>query len=343
MKLYYQILAIAFLIAVAACGKSTDNALADSEIVFYNAGYPQIICHDGTYYCMMQNRDNPNLIEIHASTSTDSISKGEKVLVFDGAENGMNHIWSSELHLINGRWYVYFEADDGNTDNHQLYVLENKNNDPMKGDWILHGPIIIDSEWNFGIHPSSVVVNGRQYLFWSGWLHRRAQTETQCIFIAEMENPWTLKSKRQLISQPDYEWERQWINPDGSRTAYPIFVNENPQPFLSPDGKKLIVAYSASGIWTEYNTLGMIYTSTDSDLLKPEVWIKPKEPQFIQVSDTSHIFRVSNICVIDNPTENNESIMLFEGKKNEDYGISSNIYKKSITWDENSLPVFGQP
>ena len=73
--------------------------------------------------------------------------------------------------------------------------------------------------------------NGQLYLLWSGWPERRHETETQCIYIARMENPWTTSSNRVMISLPDHEWERQWINPDGHRSAYPIYVNENPEAF----------------------------------------------------------------------------------------------------------------
>src|SRR5690606_14566568 len=34
-------------------------------------------------------------------------------------------IWAPEFHIINGKWYVYFAADDGDNNNHRMYVLEN--------------------------------------------------------------------------------------------------------------------------------------------------------------------------------------------------------------------------
>ena len=105
------------------------------------------------------------------------------------------------------------------------------------------------------------------YLLWSGWPNRRIGSETQCIYIARMENPWTLATKRVMISQPEYEWERQWINPDGGRTAYPIYVNESPQYFHSKDNQTVIVYYSASGCWSPYYCTGMLTADADSDLL----------------------------------------------------------------------------
>lgn len=36
----------------------------------------------------------------------------------------MHNLWAPEIHRINDKWYIYYAADDGNTDNHQIYVLE---------------------------------------------------------------------------------------------------------------------------------------------------------------------------------------------------------------------------
>jgi len=84
-----------------------------------------------------------------------------------------------------------------------------------------------------------------------------------------MENPWTLATERVLISKPEYEWERQWVNPDGGRTAYPIYVNESPQYFHSKDNRTVIVYYAASGCWSPYYCTGMLTADADSDLLNP--------------------------------------------------------------------------
>lgn len=337
MKISLCICLTALILSLTACDNTTKEAQV-APIVVSQGGYPFITEYKGTFYHTLQ-APPPNSIVLRASQQIDSIAAGVSKMVWDGNAHGMMNIWSPELARINDKWYVYFEADDGNTDNHQIYVLENANVDPMQGEWTLRGPIVTDSEWNFGIHPSTIVVRGRQYLFWSGWQHRRAETETQCIFIAEMENPWTLKSGRVLISKPEYVWERQWINPDGSRSAYPIFVNENPEPFLSPDGEKIVVGYSASGIWTQYNTLGVLYASTDSDLLDPKSWTKLPEPQFLPDTEGG-LFGASNISVVNSSTSNT-TYMMYQAKEM-DNGLSrSNIYIKTITWDVVSLPVFG--
>ena len=34
-------------------------------------------------------------------------------------------IWAPELHLLEGRWHIYFAASDGKNENHLLTVVEN--------------------------------------------------------------------------------------------------------------------------------------------------------------------------------------------------------------------------
>lgn len=328
------------LTALTLLACSEKKSVEQTRIIFKTGAYPFATEYKGTYYYTMQTE----MVDTIMLWSTDDLRKlnGEKgKVVLTSTSNDLKNFWSPELHRIGDKWYIYFEGDDGNTDNHQIYCIENQSDDPMKGEWKQRGPIITNTDWNFGIHPTSVVVDGRQYLLWSGWEKRRIETETQCIFIAEMENPWTLKSKRILISRPEYEWERQWITANGLRSAYPIFVNENPEAFLSPDGKKVIVAYSASGIWTTYNSLGLLYADTRSNLLDPHSWTKISEPQFVADS-TSGLFGTSNISMVQS-TDRTKTYMLYEAKHEENGYIPRDIRLKEITWDKNGLPVFGEP
>lgn len=337
----------AFLVPAAlalACGCSGERPADEVPAIIKGQGsYPFATADGDTYYFLIQT-DKGDSINIHSTTDLRDLSLGKKKTLVTSAESGMCNIWSPELYKIDGKWYLYFECDDGNnTDNHQIYVLENPSADPMEGEWTLRGPVITNPEWNFGIHPTSFMVNGKQYLLWSGWQKRRTESETQCIFIAEMENPWTLKSERVMVSSPVYEWERQWINPDGTRSAYPIYVNENPEAMISPDGKNVVVVYSASGIWTEFNSLGMIYAPADSDLLDVKNWKKLPEPQFV-AEEGSGLFGTSNVSVVPRVEPDGKQQMVYQAKYYKPDG--ERIYDirwKEIEWDENSLPVFGKP
>lgn len=336
-KLLYIFICSLALWAMSSCKPSPDDYQSEPILLFEKGTYPQVIKDGDTYYYTMPDNRRGH-ISLYSSTSPDSLGHSSPVTVWNTDDTGFQNIWSPELHKIGGKWYIYFEADDGNTDNHHIYVLENTTDNPLNQQWELRGPVVVNEEWNYGIHPSVFIVNGRLYMVWSGWENRRMETETQCIFIAEMSNPWTLKSERVLLSRPEYEWERQWINPDGSCSAYPIFVNENPEGYVSPDGKNVIINYSASGIWTVYSSLGMLSASTTSNLLDASSWKKSSEPLFRTGEDADY-WGVSNISLVPSP-DGKETLMLYQGKHYNDAGyIDNSVFLKKIDWEE-SLPDF---
>lgn len=150
--------------------------------------YPYALWHQGKYYCMIQERSTTDIISLTVVDNLSDWPSAKRYTIFKAKEKGLNRIYSPEIHIIKGKWFVYFEADDGkDTDTHQLYVLEAQGADPTSCSYTLHGPIITDRAWNFGLHPSTIVVHGTQYLLWSGWPHRRIEDETQCIYIARMK------------------------------------------------------------------------------------------------------------------------------------------------------------
>ena len=334
----YLIIASFALLAIS-CNRN-GGTQPSSYIVFQDASYPHVLMWQGCYYATLQPRQGDSIV-LYNSSDPFRLSEGRRRCIW--YDKQMQHIWSPELHRLNSKWYLYFEADDGNTDNHQLYVLENGSDDPMKGDFQMKGVITTCDEWNFGLHPTSIVVRGQQYLLWSGWQHRRSDTETQCIYIARMLNPWTLDSERVMLSQPDREWERQWIDPDGQRSNYPIFVNENPEAFLTADGRHVCVCYSASGIWTVYHVLGMLTASADADLLNPHSWTKSEEPLYIgQTSRSDSIYGCSNISLA--PTADGQGYWLFYESMSidDDGGLHRDIRLRPLTWNSDGLPDFSK-
>ena len=307
----------------------------DPVKVLPEVGYPQAVYQGGQYYFTMQNLGG-NAVELYAVANLTQLAEAQHRVII--AQNDtMTHFWSPEIYRIDGKWYLYFEGDDGNTDNHHLYVMECAEADPMKGDFVMKGIIDTRAEWNYGIHPNLLQLpSGELYLLWSGWPKRRNETETQCIYIARMANPWTTSSDRVMISRPEYEWERQWINPDGNRSAYPIYVNENPEAFLSPDGQRVVVFYSASGIWTEYTTVGMLSASATANLLDSAVWTKRKEPMLpldtINRTCTSNVYLVPSV-------DGRQTLMLYELKRREHGNIVRDTYMRPVSWTAEGEPI----
>lgn len=332
-----------FLLAVSAlllcsCSKSDT---ADNDLLFDNSCQPQAILHNGKYYFIKQDELSAR-ITLWCADDIRDIAQGVKKTVWVPKDSAaLKNIWSPEIHHIDNCWYIYYEADDGNSDNHHINVLVNPSPDPMKGEFTHKSTLMTNPEWNYGLHPSVFFAKGKQYLIWSGWPKRRSEEETQCIYIASMKNPWTVESERVMISAPEYEWERQWVNPDGTRSAYPIYVNENPEAFLSKDGKNIIIYYTASGNWTFFNAIGMLYASVDSDLLNPKSWHKYPEPVFMS-NEEKGIYAPCDISIV--PAKDGKSTwLLYESKSKNGSEYAKNIRIKRITYDKKGFPVFGKP
>lgn len=255
-----------------------------------------------------------------------------------------SHIWDPQIHYINGKWYVYFSMDDGDSDNRQLHVLENASPDPLEGEFVLKGKISTDPHNNLAIYGHPFVHKGKLYLLWSGWKNKRIFEEMQCLYIAEMSDPWTLASERVLISEPKYEWECQWVGTDGNKAAYPVYVNEMPFLFHSRDKDKLLVYYSASANWTPYHCIGLLVTSADSDPLSPASWTKLSEPVFRQ-SPENNAYAPGNICFVPSPDYKEWYMLYLVRNSLHDMLMvdSRSLRMQPIGWDEEGLPLLGKP
>ncbi|MDR2954191.1 MAG: glycoside hydrolase family 43 protein [Prevotella sp.] len=356
MRLIYNYIIIILTIAYAfSCGqKKTDNQqeTKDSDTTYTNpllptGARPWATFHNGEYFYLQDCDDKITLWRTKDITDLKNAPKKEVWLPKD--KNSAFHLWAPELHRINDKWYIYFAADDGNTDNHQLYVIENESVDPFEGEFIMKGRIKTDKENNWAIHPSVFQHNDGWYMIWSGWQTRRIEAETQCIYIAKMENPWTLATDRVLISTPEHEWERQWINPDGSKTGYPIYVNEDPQYFYTKNKDKVLIYYAASGTWTPYYTVGLLYADSESDLLNPVSWTKVPSPVFMQNMD-NQVFATGTPCFIPSP-DGTETYFLYQARAidKEPYGSlpaapadTRSPRLQKMEWGEAGFPVLGE-
>lgn len=350
-----------------ACQSSQDPE-GDVMKVLKHDKYPFATFYQGRYFYTSQPATDT--IYLTVTQRLEDIAEAQPQAVWTPDSAGqMFHIWAPELHRLRDAWYIYFEADDGNMDNHHLYVLENTNDDPTQGTWKMKGVLLTNDEWNFGLHPTVLNMGNDLYLLWSGWPKRRTEIETQCIYIARLDNPWTVGSERVMLSRPEYEWELQWINPNGNRLAYPIYVNENPEAFLTPDGRHVCVCYSASGIWTIYHVLGMLTAPAGADLLDPASWTKSPEPLFTgilaedndsdpadDISNIPHrfktLFGASNVCLITDAAtsrlittdDGHQTPLLYEGMwYSADNTENRAAFLGSVRWTDDGLPDFGTP
>jgi GH43 family beta-xylosidase len=246
-------------------------------------------------------------------------------------------IWAPELHFIQGKWYMYFAADDGKNANHRMYVIENASSDPMQGEWVFKGQLKLpDDKW--AIDGNIFENKGKYYIIWSGW--EGDVNVQQNIYIARMDNPWTVSGKRTKISGSDYDWEKHGDLNDKNNPPH-VNVNEGPQ-FLKHKNKIFII-YSASGCWTDFYALGMLQTSAKADLMNARSWKKSPQPVFKQSPENS-VFAPGHNSFFKSP-DGKEDWILYHA--NEEAGQGCGRFRspraQKFTWNTDGTPNFGVP
>jgi GH43 family beta-xylosidase len=279
-----------------------------------------MIFHGGYYY--YSESRNKRHIYIRRSRTIGGIGQDAGVRVWSLPARGLNsdNIWAPEVHLIDGRWFIYYAADDGDNHNHRMWVLEAEGADP-RGKYRCRGPL---ETGGWAIDGTVMALNdGRKYFLWSGWPGKR--DGQQNIYIAPMRDPATIGGPRVLIATPDQPWER---------VAMPIC--EGPQ-VLKRNGDIFIV-YSASASWTADYCLGLLHNKTH-DVLNPGCWTK-HGPVFKKTSDVwgvGHCSFVKSLC-------QSEDWIVYHSKSSRTPGWEDrDVHAKRFTWASDGFPDFGEP
>ena len=247
-------------------------------------------------------------------------------------------LWAPEIMYLQGKWYAYFAADDGDNNHHRMYVLENASADPMSGEWTFKGQIN-DATNKWAIDGDVYEYNHQLYMIWSGW--QNEVNGEQDIYIAKMSNPWTISSSRVRISTPQYDWETHGDLHDPVNPSH-VSVNEGPQ-FLAHKNK-LFVIYSASGCWTDFYALGMLtFKGSGGNLLDSTAWVKSPEPVFKQ-SPENRVYAPGHNSFFKSPS-GKQSWILYHANDAPGLGCSDKRSPRMqpYTWNADGTPHLGTP
>lgn len=292
--------------------------------------------HDGYYYYThtLQNR-----LVLWKTKSLADLANAEKKVIWEAPANTMysSNIWAPEFHLIDGSWYAYFAADDGQNKNHRIYALQHKGEDPFVGDWEFKGKV---AAWpdRWAIDGNVFHFKEKLYMIWSGWPGE--VNGQQNIYIAEMENPWTIKGKRVLLSEPQYAWEKQGDLDDDNNPPL-VKVNEGPQ-YLENNNGQIFIVFSASGCWTDNYSLGLM-SFEGEDILDPSSWKKHPEPLF-KMSKENSVYAPGHNSFFKSP-DGTEDWILYHANSNPGEGCSTHRSPRmqKISWNEDGTPNLGVP
>jgi GH43 family beta-xylosidase len=300
---------------------------------------PWVTSRGGVYY--YTNSTGTNLTLWQTRDITD-LRRAEKKVVWTPPSGGpySHDIWAPELHYLRGAWYLYFAADAGTNDSHRIFVLENKNTDPLTGVWTMKGQVT-DPTNKWAIDPSVIAIRKSLYMVWSGWAGDT--NGVQHIYMAQLKNPWTVRGKRVLLSTPQYSWEKVGDNyQPGIVSSLPhIDVNEGPE-FLQ-HGSKLFVVYSAGACWTDYYELGLLEAPVSSNLMKQRSWTKLDHPVFRQ-SPAASVFGPGHNGFFKSPDGTQDWIIYHANSASgQGCGETRSPRAQPFTGNADGTPDFGTP
>lgn len=334
---------VALALAGASAPATRKTSTFHNPIARRGADPQVILAEDGYYYWIRSARGS---LAVSRTRDVTDFYDATSKLVWTPPP-GTPHskeLWAPELHKIGGRWYVYYCADDGSNDNHRMYVLEGGTGaSPFDAPFQMKARLKTDAGDNWAIDPTVFERNGAHYICWSGWPEKVVKDETACIYIAKLENPWTIGSDRVEISRPTYDWEQHWKNPPEwhNTPGRRVWVNEGPA--VIRHGDKLFLTYSASGCWTPYYCLGMLTADASADLLNPASWKKSAAPVF-QQSPEDHVFGTGHNSFVTSP-DGKEDWLVYHASDNPDEcgGALRSPRMQKITWRPDGTPDFGKP
>ena len=172
---------------------------------------PWVIEYKGRYYWSQSNNPTRS-IRLWVSDSLEEPGEFKDIWFAPRRGPYSREIWAPEIHFIDGRFYVFFAADNGDNKNHLSYVLVSENDDPYSK-YELKGPLYTGDDFEnktnnrWAIDSTFFEHRGKRYLIWSGWKDDR---DVQYLYIAPLADPPTQTAGARVLicDNADYLWER---------------------------------------------------------------------------------------------------------------------------------------
>jgi len=285
---------------------------------------PWITYQSGYYYLTYTTGSS---VQVHRATrlaGSNGIGESPIISYFYPPAPDNQDVWAPELHLLGGKAYLYYAADDGTNANHRMFAAESdltgptflfkakgKIYDPSTDRWAIDGTVL-------------EATNGALYFIWSGWPGN--QDGLQNLYIAPMSDPLTISGPRVLLATPNHTWE-SWIE-------------EGPE-VLQRNGKVFII-YAANLSWTDNECLGML-VNTDGNYLNPNSWTKSSAPVFASFVSTNGSVYGPGHCGFTKSLDGTQDWIFYHAAKYSGAGWNRDIRMQVFLWSAAGYPEFGQP
>jgi len=319
--------------SLAAQRPAADQAEFVTNPVVPHRADPWVFKHTDGFYYFTGSVPAYDRIELLKSRTLQGLAFAEPVVIWRKHESGpmSQHIWAPEIHHIDGKWYIYFGAGRADAPfDIRIYVLENASADPTQGEWVEKGQLATKWE-SFALDATSFEHRGKRYLVWA---QRDPEIRSNSnLYIAELENAWTLRGEQVMLSQPEHDWEVQ-----GYR------VNEG-AAVLKKNGR-IFMTFSGSATDARYS-MGLLTAADTANLLDPGTWRKSPEPVFVsspenhQYGPGHNSFTTSQDGSVDVMVYHARSYPTIRG--NSLYDPNRQARMQRIEWAADGSPVFGVP
>ncbi len=311
----------------------SDEMLSYTNPLIEQRADPWVFKHTDGYYYFTGSVPEYDRIELRRAKTIEGLRDAVEVNVWNKRDSGemSKHIWAPEIHYIDGKWYIYYAA--ARTDapfDHRTYVLENDSANPLEGTWVEKGKLKMNWE-SFTLDATSFEHDDVRFLVWA---QRDPRIDGNSnLYIAELENPWTIKGKQVMLTKPELPWE-----------VIGFKVNEG-AAVLKKNGK-IFMTYSASA--TDHNySMGLLTAQDNSNLLDPSAWSKSENPVFVS-NDENRIYGPGhNSFTISE--DGAKDILMYHARSYKkitgDPLFDPNRHARAqvIQWNEDGTPNFGVP
>ncbi|OWA50136.1 Extracellular exo-alpha-(1-_5)-L-arabinofuranosidase (ABF) (Alpha-L-AFase) (Extracellular arabinan exo-alpha-(1-_5)-L-arabinosidase) (Arabinosidase) [Hypsibius exemplaris] len=321
----FSSIALCLLVVLTSTNAQTfRNPILD----IFGAADPWVLLYEETYYMVFSKQTE---VAVYKSKNLGDWRNAKNVTVYIPPKNTMYsaELWAPEIHRIDGQFYIYFAASDGNNVNHKMYVLKADDPENPMGTWSFMGKIA-DPVQDWWAIDGTVLKhqNGKNYFIYSGWDGPYTEDpKVQHLFIAEMSSPTSLVSgTARILKSPTAPWEVL-----GQAVVEGPAIMENDDTYF--------LMYSAGASWTADYSTSMMGISKTANPLQFSRWWRSEFPVFPR-NDAQGVYGPGHASFTTSP-DGSENWIVYHALNDPNGGWGNRTPRaQKFEFDQRGFPVF---